>query len=112
MAGNLEPPKPALKLAPSAKEALQLFISQVTDMRPVISLRWAIGARSGDPKTGKWRTLDPHWGVGAYDAASFPAALRMMEIDGIAFAYGFESDHLFDGGTLHFKDGLFHVERS
>ncbi len=109
---HLEPPRPALKLAPSAKDALERVIAQIPDMRPVIALIWTVGARRGDPKTGEWHTLDPHWGVGAYDAASFPENLRMTEIDGIAFAYGFDSDHLLDGGTLHYNNGSFHVEKS
>jgi hypothetical protein len=80
--------------------------------RPVFALTWTVGAQEGNPETGEWRTLDPHWGLGAYDASSLPEVLRMMEVDGILFAYGFPSDHLLDGGTLHFSEGLFRVEKS
>ena len=81
-------------------------------MRPVIALTWTVGAKVGDPKTNEWRTLDPHWGLGAYDADSFPESLRIMEIDGIPIAYGFESDRHLDGGTLHYTGGSFLVEKS
>lgn len=91
---------------------LAQFIADIPDGRPVVVLTWTVGAREGNPEANEWRTLDPHWGVGFYDAAAFPESLRLTEIDGIPFAYGFESDHLLDGGTLHFRDGWFHVDKS
>jgi hypothetical protein len=108
---HLEPPRPNLKLASSAREELARYVAAVPG-RPVIALMWTVGAKVGDPKTGGWRTLDPHWGVGFYDASEFPEMLRLTEIDGLPFAYGFDSDHLLDGGTLHFTDEKFHIEKS
>jgi hypothetical protein len=100
-------------LAPSAKEALEQYIAQITEFRPVVMLQWTVGAKVGSYETNEWRTLDPHWGIAFYDASDFPAALRIMEIEGIPFAYGFDSDHLLDGGTLHCNsEGKFDVKRS
>src|ERR1700754_4865508 len=105
----MEPPRPSFDLAPSAKEALDSIISQIPGA-PVIALTWTVGAKVGTPDGG-WQTLDPHWGVGAYDERSFPEVLRITKIDGISFAYGFESDHLLDGATVHCRNGQFHVEK-
>jgi hypothetical protein len=101
---------PRLKLAPSAKEALEQCIAQIKEFRPVAALTWTVGATVGWPGTEGHRTLEPHWGLGFYDALQLPHPSSVItEIDGIAFVFGFESDGLLDGGTLHHDERGFHV---
>jgi hypothetical protein len=87
-------------------------IAQIKDFRPVAFLTWTVGTRVKHPQESEWRTLDPHWGLGFYDAADMPPSLTVQEVDGILFGFGARSDHLLDGGTLHYTDGSFHVEKS
>jgi hypothetical protein len=66
------------------------------------------GASAGDEG---WRTLEPHWGVGFYEASDLPPSGEITEIDGIHFVFGFESDHLLDGSELTYSKGQFNVSR-
>jgi len=101
---------PRLRLAPTAKEALEQCISQITQFRPLVAVMWHEWATVGHPGTAEYRKLGPHWGVGFYDAAKLPhQSCVVAEIDGIAFVFGFESDSRLDGATLHFTEGGFHV---
>jgi len=78
----------------------------------VVALMWAVGAREQSLATKEWRTLDPHWRVGFYDAADLPPSGKVTEIDGIQFLFGSESDHRLDGGELSYSEGQFSVSKS
>jgi hypothetical protein len=107
----MQPPK--LRLAPSAKEELAQCIAEIQEFRPVVALIWAVGARQQSPTTKEWRTLEPHWRVGFYDASDLPGpSSQITEIEGIPFVFGSESDHLLDGGELYYSGGRFHVSKS
>jgi len=97
-------------LAPSAKEALKALLAQMAD-RPVVALIWTVGAKMQAPGARDLSDLPAHWGVGFYDAHDIPSGHTVVAIDGIPFLLGGESDHMLDGGTLHYSDGEFSVER-
>ena len=105
-----EPPK--LQLALSAREELKASIAQVPDMRPVVWLFWAVGVQVQALGSSEREVLPPHWRAGFYDVDDIPKGLTIVHIDGIPFLFGGQSDLLLDGGTLHFSEGGFRVERS
>jgi hypothetical protein len=103
---------PNLRLAPSAKKELEQCIAQVKEFRPVVALMWTVGARE-QLSTKEWRTLEPHWGVGFYDASDLPpSSSGIIEIDGIPFVFGSKNDQLLDGRELYYSEGRFHVSKS
>jgi len=104
------PRPPRLSLAPSAHEALTRYMAQITEFRPVVALTWTVGASVGVPGKEGFRELEPHWGVGFYDASDVPLQLIVVEMQGIPFAFGFASDPLLDGKRLHCSEGRFDVE--